>query len=366
MTKKKLTVGILFGGKSVEHEVSLQSACNVLSAIDRTKYHPVLIGIDKTGHWHLYDSSNFLLDPDDPKRIKLNKAGDAVALLPQSGGELTNLSHAELCEHIDVIFPVLHGPLGEDGTIQGLLKLADIPYVGSGVLGSAVGMDKDVMKRLLRDANIPIAKFLTIRDADEIPEYEEVVKEVGKPFFVKPANCGSSLGVSKVSTKQDYMDALAYAFDFDNTLLIEEHIAGRELECAVLGNRHPIASVPGEIVANEVFYSYQAKYIDENGATLQIPAKVPLKLTSKMQQMAIETFKVLCCKGLARVDFFVKNNNELVVNEINTLPGFTAISMFPRLWQASGICYAALINRLIMLALEKFDYDNRPKLCLNQ
>ena len=360
MNFKKLTVGIVFGGQSVEHEISLQSARNVVAAIDRKKYRPVLIGIEKSGDWHLYDSHDFLHHPDDPKRIRLKDAGDQVAILPGSGGQITNLSRPGENDRLDVIFPILHGPLGEDGTIQGLLKLADVPCVGSGVLGSAIGMDKEVMKRLLRDANIPTADFISVGAYDDLPAYEVVVEKLGEPFFVKPACLGSSVGVCKVHNAEEYEQAVNTAFDYDNSLLLEAYMEGRELECAVLGNRHPIASVPGEILCEHEFYSYQAKYLDENGAALQIPAKVPLKLTTRLQQLAIDTFKALCCKGLARVDFFITKEQQVVVNEINTLPGFTSISMFPRLWQASGICYQALINRLILLALERFDYEHRP------
>ncbi len=358
---KKIKVGIFFGGKSAEHEVSLQSAKNVIEAIDKDKYEPVLIGVDKKGKWLLTDSSRFLLDSGDPKLIKLNnEASRSVALVPQSDGKIANLDTHESGGSIDVAFPILHGPFGEDGTMQGLLKLANIPFVGASVLGSAVGMDKDVMKRLLRDAGIPIGKFLVYKEK-EAPAYEEVVKNLGLPFFVKPANMGSSVGVSKVSGKKDYDKAIRKAFKYDRKILVEENIEGREIECSVLGNDDPIASVPGEIISNHDFYSYEAKYIDEHGAVLEIPAKLTGEIVKKVQTLAIRTFKVLSCEGLGRVDFFLRKNGEVLVSEINTIPGFTSISMYPKLWEASGMSYAELIDRLIQLALERFEKEQKLK-----
>ena len=359
--KKKIKVGIIFGGKSAEHEVSLQSAKNVIEAIDKDKYEPVLIGVDKKGKWLLADNSKFLLNSGNPKLIKLNnEISQSVALVPQSDGRIANLDTHESDKSIDVVFPILHGPFGEDGTMQGLLKLANIPFVGASVLCSAVGMDKDVMKRLLRDAGIPIGKFLTIKEK-EIPTYEEVVKNLGLPFFVKPANMGSSVGVSKVSEDKDFDKAIREAFKYDRKILIEENIAGREIECSVLGNDDPIASVPGEVISNHDFYSYEAKYIDEHGAVLEIPAKLPDDIVKKVQELAVKTFKTLTCEGLGRVDFFLKKNGDVLVNEINTIPGFTSISMYPKLWEASGISYTELIDRLIQLALERFEKEQKLK-----
>src|SRR3989344_7143081 len=287
--QRKIRVGILFGGKSAEHEVSLRSAKNVYEALDKEKYEPVLIGIDKRGKWLLEDRSRFLLENGNAGQ---EEKGESVALVPQSDGAVTNLERPGAGEKIDVVFPVLHGTFGEDGTVQGLLKLANIPFVGAGVLGSAVGMDKDVMKRLLRDAGIPIGKFLTLKEKD-IPTYEAVVKNLGLPFFIKPANMGSSVGVSKVSEKKDFNKAIREAFKYDRKILIEENIKGREIECAVLGNDNPIASVPGEVTSNHDFYSYEAKYIDEHGAALEIPAKLPEDIVKKVQELAIKTFKTL-------------------------------------------------------------------------
>lgn len=358
---KKIRVGILFGGKSAEHEVSLQSAKNVADAIDKDKYEVSLIGIDKSGRWLLPNQSQFLLNDSNPKLIKLNKENEQnVTLVPQSGGELTNLTDDKSHTAIDVVFPILHGPFGEDGTVQGLLKLANIPFVGASVLGSAIGMDKDVMKRLLRDAGIPVAKFLVFKKG-EIADFETVSKELGLPLFIKPANLGSSVGVSKVKNKEEFDKAIDDAFQYDTKILIEEAIIGREIECSVLGNQDPIASVPGEILPSHEFYSYEAKYIDENGAALKIPADISEDAKKKIQELAVKTFRTLECGGLGRVDFFLKENGELVVIEINTIPGFTKISMYPRLWAASGILYTELIDRLLQLAIERFEREQGLK-----
>jgi D-alanine-D-alanine ligase len=356
---KKIKVGILFGGKSAEHEVSLQSAKNVYDAIDRDKYEPVLIGIDKEGRWLLSDESRFLLDAEDPRHIRLNPSSDVVTLVPHGKGAIENLSAAKNNKAIDVVFPILHGPFGEDGTVQGLLKLADVPFVGAGVLASAVGMDKDVMKRILRDANFPIGKFLSFRSGGKIPDYKALCAELGSPLFIKPANMGSSVGVSKVHNKDEFFAALNSAFEYDTKVIIEEFIQGRELECSVLGNNEVEASVPGEVKPNHEFYSYDAKYIDEKGAVLIIPAKLPTETSKRVREMAIEVFKTLCCEGLARVDFFLKEDGSIIVNEINTMPGFTRISMYPKLWEASGVSYTKLIDRLICLALERFEKDKK-------
>ncbi len=360
MKNNKIKVGILFGGKSAEHEVSLQSAKNVAEAIDKNKYEVVLIGIDKTGKWLLNsDSSKFLLNSQDPKLIALNKQNTlSVSLSPESKGFLSDGLNKN--NKIDVIFPILHGPFGEDGTVQGLLKLAGIPFVGSGVLGSAVGMDKDIMKRLLRESGIPVANFMVFKNKDEI-SYKKVVKNLGLPLFVKPANLGSSVGISKVSNEIEFKNAIKKAFQYDTKILIEESIIGREIECAVLGNDKPIASIPGEVILNTDFYSYETKYIDENGAMVNIPAKLSKSNIAKIQKLAIKTFEVLSCEGLGRVDMFIKDNGDILVNEINTIPGFTSISMYPKLWEASGISYTKLIDILIKLAIERFNKEQKLK-----
>jgi len=361
MNKGKINVGILFGGKSAEHEVSLQSAKNVFEAIDKKKYSPILIGIDKTGKWLLNEKTEFLLNSENPKLIKLNQVSDPVALIPQCGGRISNLAGGNNDVTLDVVFPILHGPFGEDGTVQGLLKLANIPFVGAGVLGSAVGMDKDVMKRLLRDAGIPIVKYIVITADDSVPPYEKIRDELGVSFFIKPANMGSSVGVSKIHSNAEYDPGIKEAFDYDVKIIIEEYIEGRELECSVLGNSKPEASVPGEVMASHEFYSYEAKYIDEKGAVIEIPAKIPVEKVKQIQDLAVETFRTLYCEGLGRVDFFLKANGDIIVNEINTIPGFTQISMYPKLWEATGISYTELIDRLIQLAIERFTKEQKLK-----
>ncbi len=362
---KKIRLGVLFGGKSAEHEVSLISAKNVIEALDKEKYDVFLIGIDKTGEWRLRDGYAYLMNADNPKLVALHEAKECVALVPRRDRkELVSCADNQLQEslQLDVIFPVLHGTYGEDGTVQGLLKLANIPFVGAGVLGSAIGMDKDVMKRLLRDSKIPIGKFLTLYDYNrQTYSYENIVAEIGSPFFIKPANAGSSVGVSKVKTLEEFITALDLAFAYDRKVLAEEFISGREIECSVLGNDHPIASLPGEVVPQHEFYSYEAKYLDEEGARFEIPVCLPEALTEKIQKLAIDAYRALCCEGMARVDFFLTADGQAYVNEINTIPGFTKISMYPKLWVASGIPYAELLDRLIALAIERHQKEARLK-----
>jgi D-alanine-D-alanine ligase len=357
----KIRVGIIFGGRSAEHEVSLQSAKNVIAAINRDKYEVVLIGMDKEGGWHLSDETGYLLNETNPKLIALNNTGNELALVPgESSKQLMDIKKEKPIGRLDVVFPVLHGTYGEDGTIQGMLKLADIPFVGAGVLGSAVGMDKDVAKRLLRDAGIRIADFITLRrEADA--DFKTAKERLGLPLFIKPANMGSSVGITKVDSEEGFLAGVKKAFEYDMKVLVEECIKGREIECSVLGNDDPIVSVPGEIIPSHEFYSYEAKYIDEKGALLEIPAKLSEKKIAEFRETAKEVYETLNCEGMARVDFFLKESGEIIVNEINTIPGFTRISMYPKLWEASGISYAELIDRLIGLALEKFEKQSRLK-----
>jgi D-alanine-D-alanine ligase len=345
----KIKVGVIFGGRSAEHEVSIRSAKNIIEALDKEKYEPILIGIDKSGRWFLNGSLDLIG----------KQSSEKVTLIPQGGGEMVGVN-SQVERKLDVVFPVLHGPFGEDGTIQGLLKLANIPFVGAGVLGSAIGMDKDVMKRLLRDAGIPVAKFIACKKF-EVPEYSQVVEQLGQMVFVKPANLGSSIGVSKVKSKEDFDKAVKNAFLYDKKILIEETVNGREVECSILGNDEPVASVPGEIIPKHEFYTYESKYIDENGARLEIPAKLPNDIIEKVKQTSIQTFKVLECEGFARVDCFVTEVGEVLVNEINTIPGFTSISMYPKLWEASGISYSELVDKLIQLAIERFKIEQNLK-----
>jgi D-alanine-D-alanine ligase len=361
---KKIRVGVVFGGRSAEHEVSLQSAKNVLEALDREKYEPVLIGIDREGRWHLDRQTRILFDSarplpnltaDSPQEVALVARGEKSRLMDITGNRDLG--------RLDVVFPVLHGPYGEDGSVQGLCRLANLPCVGAGILGSAVGMDKDVMKRLLRDAGIRTAKFLVLARGRAVPEFATVTASLGAPVFVKPANLGSSVGIAKAGTAEEYERAVAGAFQYDTKVLLEESISGREIECSVLGNQEPIASVPGEIVTGggHDFYDYDAKYLDENGAVLRIPAALDAPITERVRTLAVRAFTVLCCEGMARVDMFLKGNAEVLVNEINTIPGFTRISMYPKLWEASGVSYGELVDRLITLAVERHSVEHGLK-----
>ncbi len=351
---KKIRVAILFGGKSAEHEVSLKSARNVAEAIDNNKYEVILIGIDKEGHWLHPGRSQLLLSS-----TSVPQSTTSMALPPGQNGLIAGVDEPD-AGRVDVVFPILHGPFGEDGTVQGLLRLANVPFVGAGVLGSAVGMDKDVMKRLLRDAGIPIGKFLTATESSPV-DFARAERELGLPLFIKPANLGSSVGVSKAANEAEYQRAVADAFCYDTKIVIEEFIKGREIECSVLGNENPIASVPGEVIVHSDFYSYDAKYIDEAGSSLQIPAQLQKETLELVRATALKAYKVLCCEGMGRVDSFVTEDGRVLVNEINTIPGFTNISMYPKMWEATGISYSELIDRLITLAIERFEAQQRLK-----
>lgn len=353
---KKKRIAVIFGGRSSEHEVSLQSAKNIVEAIDKIQYDITLIKIDKQGYWKINQPQKVLSNNSD---ITL-ESFESPELIPNNQYAIDLSTNTEV-GHIDVVFPVLHGTYGEDGTIQGLLKLSNIPFVGCDVLSSAVCMDKEISKKLLREAKIPVGKFKVIRKEDiSSVKYIELVKELNLPFFLKPANSGSSVGIHKVHNEDEFAEALNDAFQYDKKILVEEYINGREIECSVLGNTNPTASIPGEIVPHHDFYSYEAKYLDENGASLIIPAEVPEDIKHKIQDLAVKTFKTLNCEGMARVDFFLRDS-ELYVNEINTIPGFTKISMYPKLWEASGISYSELINKLITLAIERHQSQNEIK-----
>lgn len=356
---KKIHIAVLFGGKSAEHEVSVNSARNVVAALDPNKYQVSLIGIDKIGVWHLQQMQDLLshqselsnLNSATTLSLALGKAGEFLA-----GNQIGHL------QSIDVIFPVLHGPLGEDGTVQGLLRLADIPFVGSDVLSSAINMDKDVMKRLLIASKLPTGKFLVYRHHELAQiDFTTITKQLGLPLFIKPANLGSSIGVSKVHNAVEFHAAIADAFAYDRKIIIEEFIAGREIECAVLGNETMVASLPSEVIPQHEFYSYEAKYLDPNGACFELPAKLSPELTKRVQQLAIATAQALCCEGMARVDFFITADETIYINEVNTIPGFTAISQYPSMWLASGLSYPHLIDRLIELALEKYQANAKLK-----
>jgi D-alanine-D-alanine ligase len=392
MVMQKLRIGILFGGRSGEHEVSLLSAASVLKAIDKEKYEVVPIGITKDGRWLTAERAEDLLagklileprhlragDPDTTEAAAVLARGEAAVvppepvhrqrgLMPFQTDALPLRRASDRAINVDVIFPVLHGTFGEDGTIQGLLELADIPYVGAGVLGSAAGMDKDIMKSLFLAAGLPIVKHITILRSEWNKDARKIEKTVsGKlkyPVFVKPANLGSSVGISKAHNRKELGPAIEEAARFDRKIVIEQGVGGnkdkaREIECSVLGNDEPEASVPGEIVPVKEFYDYNAKYLDE-GSQLIIPAKLTKAETKKVQELAMRAFKAVDCSGLARVDFLMDpKTQKIYLNEINTMPGFTAISMYPKLWAASGLEYPDLIDRLIQLAIER-DEDKK-------
>jgi D-alanine-D-alanine ligase len=381
---KRLKVGVLFGGRSGEHEVSLLSAASVLKAINPEKYEVVPIGITKQGQWLTPAHAEKLLrgedvqeqgsrrlragDPQATPSAAVLARGEAVIVppVPESDSLVPFESKAHPAEHginVDVIFPVLHGTFGEDGTIQGLLELADIPYVGAGVLGSAAGMDKDVMKRLFAADGLSIVKHVTVLRAQWQSAAGKVTKEIEKklkyPVFVKPANLGSSVGISKAHNRKELGPAMETAASYDRKIIIEQGVGGkkkaRELECSVLGNDEPKASIVGEIVPSAEFYDYNAKYLDE-GSQLIIPAKITKKQMKEVQEMAVRAFQAVDCSGLARVDFLMDpRGGKVYLNEINTMPGFTSISMYPKLWKASGLDYPELIDRLIQLALERHE-----------
>jgi D-alanine-D-alanine ligase len=342
----KKRIGILFGGKSGEHEVSVQSAESIRGALDKTHYDVTAIGIDKQGVWRLLDGERPLTDVGDGPAILPVAAPEGATVLREAG------SGRDLGE-IDLFFPIAHGTFGEDGSLQGLLRLLDAPFVGAGVLGSAVGMDKDVMKRLFRDAGLPVAPFVVFRDIDRAEvSFDVLASRLGVPFFVKPCNLGSSVGISKVGNVSEFDAAIDLAFAYDRKIVVEQNVEGREIECAVLGNDSPKASVVGEILVHADFYSYEAKYIDENGAGLAIPAEIDDETTREIQRLSVEAFQAVECAGMARLDFFLRPDGEIVLNEINTLPGFTRISMYPKLWEASGLPYPKLLDELVSLALE--------------
>ena len=396
MAIKKIRVGILFGGRSGEHEVSLLSAASVLNAIDKTKYEVVPVGITKDGRWLTAEHAERLLrgdsdegartpqttlragDPEATLGAAVLATGESVVVPPeparrgvglspfQTGANLRRASDRAI--NVDVIFPVLHGTFGEDGTIQGLLELADLAYVGAGVLGSSAGMDKDVMKSLFRAAGLPIVKHVTVLRSQFEREPKKVQKLVESklkyPVFVKPANLGSSVGISKAHDRKELGPAIAEAAKFDRKIVIEEGVGGkknkaREIECAVLGNDDPKASIAGEIIPCKEFYDYDAKYLVE-GSEPVIPAKLSKSEMKTVQKLAIAAFQAVDCTGLARVDFLMHpKSRKMFVNEINTMPGFTAISMYPKLWDATGVSYPELIDRLIQLGIERHEDKKR-------
>lgn len=352
----KQKVAILFGGKSTEHDISLRSATNIFNAVDRTLFEPILLGVDRNGRW-CYDADYSLSTPVD--LTQNDYFGDAVAvyLSDRTEGQtlVSTQNNREVLAAFELAFPIIHGAFGEDGTLQGILQALNIPFVGPDVLGSAASMDKDVTKRLFRDAGLPIAAFFTLHKhhPDQF-SYAEIIEKLGLPLFVKPANAGSSVGVSKATDEKSFEQALRKAFEYDNKILVEEAVIGKEVECAILGNRNNLkASVVGEIVPTKDFYSYEAKYLSTNGAKLKIPADIPDAIADTLRLQAIKAFETLCCEGMSRVDFFLRDDHSFVINEINTLPGFTTISMYPKLWENSGLSYTNLITELIRLGVER-------------
>ena len=359
--KKKIRLGILFGGRSGEHEVSLTSAESLIKALDTQRYEVVPIGISREGKWLVGSAAGELLPAVLERGLAVTPSVDprGPQLVPVNPRQTGSVGR------VDVIFPVLHGTFGEDGTVQGLLELAGIPYVGAGVLGSAAGMDKDVMKRLFRDAGLPVVPWVLVLRSEWEQEPARVTKrtsrEIGFPLFVKPANLGSSVGISKVRAKKELEPAIDLAASFDRKIIVERAVEAREIECAVLGNDKPEASVAGEVVPVNEFYDYEAKYMKE-GSELIIPAKLTRRQEEQVRDYAARAFQAVDCAGMGRVDFLLdRHTGKLWVNEINTIPGFTPISMYPKLWEASGLPYPQLVDRLVELALERHRERGRTR-----
>jgi D-alanine-D-alanine ligase len=353
---EKLNIAVLCGGQSAEHEVSIQSAKNVIQALNPQRYNVLPFFISKQGAWYLLDSSEIILRNAAMSTLPAEILGERLMLNLGNPHPFMLASEPFREVKVDVIFPVWHGTHGEDGTLQGMLELMNVPYVGAGTLGSAVCMDKEITKILLHSAGITVAKWLVVHKEQRSQlSFAEVVVALGLPFFVKPANTGSSVGVAKVKSSEDFVGAMATAGQYDHKIILEEFISGREIECAVLGNEKIEASLPGEIIPHHEFYTYAAKYLDPEGASLKTPAEIPEHLIEKIKQLAIKSFRALCCEGMARVDFFLTPDERLYVNEANTLPGFTLISMYPKLWAISGLNYNILVDRLVTLALQRFE-----------
>jgi D-alanine-D-alanine ligase len=366
---EKLRVGVIFGGRSGEHEVSLASAASVMDALDKDKYEVVPIGITHQGHWLAGVDPQPLLQG---RTMEEAASGDGVTAVTMTGDPtnhglvpVSQTGSQDARRALDVVIPVLHGTYGEDGTLQGLLEMADVPYAGCGVLGSSLGMDKEKAKMVFRAAGLPVVDGLVVRrtgfERAPAAERERIEGRFAYPVFVKPVNLGSSVGVGKAHDRDELMAALAAALEYDRRALVEPGVNCRELECGVLGNDDPIASVMGEIVPSGEFYDYRAKYID-NASRLYIPAPIPQELSDAMRRMAVEAFLALDLSGLARVDFFLdKDSGQVYVNEVNTMPGFTQISMYPKLWEASGIPYPELLDRLIQLGMERHEEKQRNR-----
>lgn len=354
---------LVFGGKSAEHEVSLKSAKNIFNAINANLFETILVGISKQGSWYKFNSDDVFKTYSSLNDNELQKSeAESVTLIcSENTAYLYSLqNHSRI--KVDVAFPIIHGTMGEDGTLQGLFKMNNLPFVGCGVLSSSIGMDKVYMKKILSEAGIPNAKYVVL-NKNSFTDYKNISDCLGIPFFIKPANAGSSVGVHKIKNETDFKKSLTDALLYDHKILAEEFIEGKEIECSVMGlNENPSASLPGELIIHHEFYSYEAKYIDENGAEIKIPANIDQNKITEVQNLAIKTFKILGCDGITRVDFFIKKDNTVYINEINTLPGFTQISMYPKMWEASGIKYSELITKLIDFAFQKHQIDTSLKL----
>lgn len=367
----KKNIAIVFGGRSGEHEVSLMSATSVIKTIDKEKYNVIPLGITKEGRWMLYSGTFDKIESGEwediaNKLLKDSPDENIFSVVPLGSGDVWEKGQSiprSLSEQIDVIIPMLHGPYGEDGTIQGLFEMADIPYVGAGVLASSVAMDKVFAKKLFEQLGLPVGKYIVVmrnKLVKELQAYITMIEESFKyPVFVKPANLGSSVGISKAHDRQELLKGLELAAKHDRKILVEEYIECREIECAVLGNDDPDASVLGEIIPSHEFYDYESKYFDDGKSKLIIPADIPEEKSDEMRAMAVKAYKAIDCSGLARVDFFLeKETMKVYINEINTMPGFTKYSMYPMLWQATGLPYKELIDKLIELAEERYEEKN--------
>ncbi len=348
-----LNVVIFCGGVSVEHEISIRSAKNVIMAMDQKKYKPILVIVSKSGTWYLQNDVSII---DRIKEcVEPFAYGEVVTLIRRQNQTLLLTINSKKIK-VDVAFPVLHGTLGEDGTLQGFLESVNLAYVGCNVLSSAIGMDKDITKRLWDYAGLPIVPYVCFNEKTNYLSYNRVCEKLNSTtLFIKPAIIGSSVGAAKVKSEAEYNLAVLNAFKYGNKIIVEKYIKCREIECAVLGNKHLQASCLGEIVPTHEFYSYEAKYVDPNGAALIVPAQLDNDVVEIIRELAIKACEVIESRGMARVDFFISNNNEIFINEINTIPGFTSISMYPKLWEESGISYAALISNLLELAIEEHD-----------